>query len=183
MITTPIKKTYQDYIELPDEFRSELIEGELLMTPSPIPFHQKVLFRLAKILAEHVAVESLGEVYISPLDVVLSNQDVVQPDILFISQTTKQIVTDVNIKGVPDLIVEVISPSSKERDRFIKKALYLKFGVSEYWLVDLEKRCVEILSLADNEYKLIGIFLPEDSLSTPLFPGLNLSVDSLFKAD
>lgn len=180
MLTTPIKKTYQDYRKLPDENRYELIEGELLMTPSPIRFHQKVAHRVNESISNYVAQNELGEVYFAPLDVVLSDHDVVQPDLLFVSHQRKAILKDENIQGAPDLIVEITSPASRERDRFIKKGLYTRYGVQEYWLVDLEKECVEVLSLEKTEYRLIGIFFKEDRLSSPLFPGLNLSVGSLF---
>lgn len=180
MLTTPIKKTYQDFCKLPDESRHELIEGEFLMTPSPNRFHQEVAHRLNEAISRYVSDHGLGKVYFAPLDVVLSDHNVVQPDLLFVSDRRKEILKDDNIQGAPDLVVEITSPASRERDRFIKKGLYTRYGVQEYWLVDLEKECVEVLSLEKTEYRLIGIFFKEDRLSSPLFGGLNLSVGSLF---
>ena len=180
MLTTPIKKTYQDYRELPDENRYELIEGEILMTPSPSLFHQKVAHRLNQSISNHVARNNSGDVYFAPLDVVLSEHNVVQPDILFVSNKRKAILKEENIQGPPDLVVEITSRASLERDRLIKKALYARYGVQEYWLVDLEKGCIEVLSLKNSDYQLIGIFFSEDFLSTPLFPDFNLPVGPIF---
>lgn len=183
MITTPIKKSYQDYMQLTDDRRYELIEGELLMTPSPAPIHQRVAHRLNHKISQYVDQHRPGEVYFAPLDVVLSNYNVVQPDILYISNARKGIIEDKNIQGPPDLAVEIISPYSIERDRLIKKDLYARYGVQEFWLVDFEKKCIEVLTLKENRYELVGIFFSEDQLSTPLFPSLNLSVGPIFERD
>ncbi len=181
MQTTPLKATYQDYCKLPDESRYELIEGELLMIPSPNRFHQEVAHRLNEAISRYVSDHGLGKVYFAPLDVVLSDHDVVQPDLLFVSHRRKEILKDENIQGAPDLVVEITSPSSRERDRLIKKGLYARYGVQEYWLVDLERRSIEVLSLKDAEYGLVGIFSQEDLLSTSIFPGLNLPVGTVFE--
>lgn len=181
MQTTPLKATYQDYCKLPDESRYELIEGELLMTPSPNRFHQEVAHRLNEAVSRYVSDRRLGKVYFAPLDVVLSDHDVVQPDLLFVSHSRKEILKDENIQGAPDLVIEITSPSSRERDRLIKKSLYARYRVQEYWLVDLEKRSIEILSLKEAEYGLAGIFFQEDLLSTPILPGLSLSVRTVFE--
>ncbi len=181
MLTTPIKKTYRDYCELPEENRYELIEGEILMTPSPSLLHQEAAHRLNESISSHVARNNLGKVYFAPLDVVLSEYNVVQPDILFVSNDRKAILKEENIQGAPDLIVEITSPASRERDRLIKKNLYTRHGVKEYWMVDLEKKCIEVLSLRNTEYYLIGIFFKEDHLSTRLFPDIKLPVSPIFE--
>lgn len=182
MVTVPVRTTYQDLCELlPDETRCELIEGELLMSPSPSRFHQDAIQRLNEPLLKHVKQNNLGVVYFAPLDVVLSDYDVVQPDILFVSNLRRDILKDKNIQGAPDLAVEIISPGSRERDRLIKKGLYARYGVQEYWLVDLEKKAIEVLSLKKGAYQLVAIFSAEDTLSTPLFPTLALPVGSVFE--
>lgn len=113
----------------------------------------------------------------------MSEYDVVQPDLFFVSRSRKEILKDENVQGAPDLVVEITSSSSRERDRLIKKGLYARYGVQEYWLVDLEGRSVEVLSLKKTEYHLVGIFLEADLLSTPLFSNLQLPVGPLFKRE
>ncbi len=183
MVTVPVRTTYQDLSELPDETRCELIEGELLMSPSPSRFHQDVIQRLNEHLLRYVKQNNLGVVYFAPLDVVLSDYDVVQPDILFVSHRHREILKDKNIEGAPDLAVEIVSPGSRERDRLIKKGLYARYGVQEYWLVDLDKKSVEVLSLKEGEYQLVAIFSEEDALSTPLFPTMAAPVYSVFDGE
>lgn len=133
-----IKFTYEHYCQLPEGDRYELIEGELLLTPSPTVRHQRVAATMQEALRTFVKANDLGSVFYAPLDVVLSDENVVQPDILFISKERDNIIKEENIQGPPDLVVEIISPSTAERDRSLKKALYGKFGVREYWIVDPE---------------------------------------------
>ena len=122
----------------------------------------------------------LGEVYFAPLDVILSDETVVQPDLLFVSKERSEILGKW-VHGAPDLVVEIISPDSKERDRLIKKALYEKHKVKEYWMVDLERQCIEVHVLRGEPFELFGIFFKEDLLScTPLFPDLQMPVASVF---
>ena len=179
MLKTPIKATYQDYLKLPEDSRYELIEGKLLMTPSPFLRHQSVIAKLYKYLSQYVDANNLGKIYFAPLDVILSNETVVQPDILFVSHQRSSILRDW-VHGAPDMIVEIISQGSKERDRLIKKSLYEKHGVQEYWMVDLEREFVEALVLKESSYELLGIFMKEDTLSSPIFQDLKLSVASIF---
>jgi len=181
MLTTRIKMTYNDYAMLPDEQRYELIDGELLMTPSPTTPHQRVLRELYDRLSNYINKNDLGEVFFAPLDVLLSDYDVVQPDLLFISKSRKSIIQEKNIQGPPDLVVEIVSPTHRDRDQFVKKDLYARYGVQEYWLVDLQKRWIEVLKLAENKYELVGIFSEADTLSTPLLSELNLKVSGLFR--
>ena len=134
---TKKKYTYQDYLELPDDGnRYEIIEGELVMPPAPYTIHQDICRNIATELTIYTRKMKLGKIYFAPTDVVLSDINVVQPDILFISNENLQIITEKNIKGVPDLIVEIISPSTEYYDLFVKKETYEKSGVKEYWLVD-----------------------------------------------
>lgn len=150
------------------------------MTPSPSTLHQRVAHRLNQHISEYVSKNLSGEIFFAPLDVVLSEHDVVLPDLLYISGTRKGIVHHENIQGVPDLIIEITSPSSIERDRLIKKELYARFGVQEYWLVDLKEKHVEVLTLNEGRYDLVAVFFEQDTLSTPLFPGLALSLSHIF---
>lgn len=180
MKTAYEKKTYPDYLKLPEEKRYELIDGKLLKVPAPLTVHQRVSLRLAEKLADHVRKNNLGEIFYAPVDVVLSQHDVVQPDLLFIAAHRKQIITETNVQGAPDVAIEIISPASVDRDRFVKKALYLKHKTLEYWLVDPDKGCIEVLTFENNEYRLLGIFSDGDILNSPIFPSLDLDVRSIF---
>ena len=121
MINRNVRYTYRDYINLPEseEKRYELIDGELYMVPSPTPMHQDFVFSVSKVLDDFVQRHDLGKVYLTPLDVVLSDEDVLQPDIMFVSSARQGIVTEQNIRGAPDLVVEVLSPGTADRDRTI----------------------------------------------------------------
>ncbi len=175
-----VKFTYQDYRSTSDDERYELIDGELIrMAPAPNTQHQRLVLRISKFIDEFVAVEGLGEVFVSPVDVVLSDSDVVQPDLLFVSNERAYLVTELNIRGAPDLVVEIISPSSSGRDRNVKRALYARYGVGEYWLVDPEPGTVTVLLLADQGYELVGIYGEGQELTSPTLPGLTLNLDDI----
>ena len=181
MLTTRIKMTYNDYAKLPDEQRYELIDGELLITLSATTPHQRASRNLYDRLSDYINKNDLGEIFFAPLDVLLSDHDVVQPDLLFVSKSRKSIIHEKNIQGPPDLVVEIVSPTHRERDHFVKKDLYARYGVQEYWLVDLQKKWIEVLKLAENKYELVGIFSGLDTLSTPLLSELNLEVSGVFR--
>lgn len=144
---TSLRYNYQDYLQLPEDTRCEIIDGDLFMVPSPNEGHQRILANLFHILSHYVRQNKLGRVYFAPLDVLFSEEDIVQPDIIFVSHENKGIITKDNIKGVPDLIIEVLSPSSGHRDMGIKKKLYARNGVREYWIVDPEHETVDVLLL------------------------------------
>lgn len=181
-INPNVRYTYQDYINLPESENKqyELIDGELYMAPSPTPKHQRGKGNLFRILSDHVEANDLGVVYDAPLDVVLSNEDVLQPDIMFISKKRLGIVTEQNIQGAPDLVIEVLSPGTASRDRTIKRARYARFGVREYWLVDLVSRTIEVLRASREGFETIRIYSEGMSLESPLLPGLQIDVASIF---
>ena len=130
------KLTYEDYRKTPDDERWELLNGELIMPPSPTIAHQRVSRRLERRLDTFVEERGLGEVFYAPCDVVLSDVNVVQPDLLFVSTEQAHIITRENIRGAPDLVVEILSPSTASRDWRDKLDLYAEHGVKEYWVVD-----------------------------------------------
>lgn len=175
-----IKFTYEDYRLLPEEKRCELIEGEFYMVPSPSYSHQTISKALFLALNDFVNTHSLGQVLYAPLDVVLSDEDVVQPDILFISKERTRIITEENIRGAPDLVVEILSPGTAERDLTLKRKLYAKFGVREYWLVDPEHETIEVLSLSARGYNKAGSYDIEKTLQSPLLKGLSLAIKRIF---
>src|SRR5665213_1096844 len=126
--------TYAEMLEkLPETNQpTELWNGELIVSAAPYCNHQKIVLNIARRMIDHVEREKLGEVYVSPIDVILTERRVVQPDVVFVSKANAGIVQD-RIRGVPDLTVEVISEGSWRRDRIDKKELYAQFGVKEYW--------------------------------------------------
>lgn len=173
------RKTTKDFLALPEGTRAELIDGEILMSPSPRFRHQRVAFRLARMLAEYVESNGLGEVIPAPFDVHLPGGDIVEPDVVFVSAANRSMLRDW-IHGTPDLVVEVHSPDSMERDRVTKRELYARNGVREYWMVDSDRRVIEVLTLQANAYALAGQFGVHDTLSSRTFPKLALSVKDVF---
>ncbi|MFH1562352.1 MAG: Uma2 family endonuclease, partial [Nitrospirota bacterium] len=151
--------TYQDYIHFPDNGKQyQIIDGEVYMSPAPIPYHQRVSRELNNILNEFVKKNKLGEVFFAPCDVLLSDINVVQPDIFFISTEKLAIIQDKYIKGAPDLVIEISSPYTKKTDKLQKKRLYEIYKVAEYWLVDVDTKTLEVFSLKGNSYKTMGIY-------------------------
>ena len=140
MLNPRIKFTYTDYLLLPEGDRRELIEGDFYMVPSPSFRHQSISRDISTPLWDYVRTNGLGVVVWAPMDVVLTQESVVQPDILFISNERREIITDNNISGAPDLVVEILSPSTADRDRELKLRLYARHGVREYWIVDPDER-------------------------------------------
>ncbi len=184
---TPRRSNQKDRLWTFDEMLAELDEtnqptelwdGELIMAPAPTPHHQDVVFRLARAMTNFVELRKLGKVYVSPLDVVLTQRRVVQPDIIYISREHSAILRD-RIRGVPDLLVEVISPGSWRRDRVDKKALYEQHGVKEYWTVDLEAETIDVWTLEEGSYTLLGRSGRGDIARSQLLPGLEVAVDQV----
>jgi Uma2 family endonuclease len=179
--TTEKKKyTYADYLKTPDDERYELIEGELLMTPSPVMRHQRISRKMLIALDNHVTDNDLGEVFDAPSDVYLDNENVVQPDILFVSKERIDIIGEKNIQGSPDLVIEIISESTAYRDLVQKKKLYVRFGVKEYWIVIPEESSVDIFTLKDNAFVLHKSYGKEDILQSPLLKKLKIELKKIF---
>ena len=157
-VASKIKLTYEDYRNAPESEREryELYEGELLMVPSPNEYHQRILGNLGFILRTFVKEHGLGSVYFAPLDVVLSDDTVLQPDILFIGKEQAHIIAEEGIRGAPDLVIEILSAATTKRDRTYKKALYARYGVKEYWLVDSAAKTIEVLVLRETGYEVAG---------------------------
>ena len=184
MVTTTklrTKLTYEDYRNTPDDERYELIDGELIMSPSPREAHQRTHGNIGTRLYIFVERRNLGRVYFAPFDVVLSDTDVVQPDLLFVSRERLHIITEDNIQGAPDLAVEILSPSTSARDRGYKRDLYAKHGVKEYWQVDTDAKRITVLSLnADGDYDVVAVYGVGQTLASPLLPGFALNLDEIF---
>ena len=163
--------TYEDYCLLPnDGKRYEIIDGELLVTPSPRRAHQKVVGNLFYYLTDFAKENQLGEVYVAPFDVVFSRYDVVEPDILYVSSARRSVITEKNVQGAPDLAVEVLSESTADIDRNTKLKLYARFGVKEYWIIDPEECSAEVYRRSEEGLELAATLQADDSLTSPLFP-------------
>ena len=182
-VNTNIKFSYRDYRSLPesDTKRYELIEGELIAVPSPSTYHQRIAGNLEYILREFVQTSNLGYIYDAPCDVVLSEENVLQPDILFITRERSQIITKENIQGSPDLVIEILCPSTAERDRTHKRTLYARYGVREYWIVDPDERTVEIMTLREEGSEAVGVYQGEARVESPLLSGLMIDLKRIFQ--
>ncbi|MEA2600432.1 MAG: hypothetical protein QOF89_1424 [Acidobacteriota bacterium] len=179
------KLTYDDYVLIPDDGkRHEILDGEHHVSPSPSPFHQRLVARLFRWLDGFVFPRGLGEILFAPLDVVLSWNDVVQPDLLYISRERAEISTEKNIQGAPDLVVEVLSERTRHLDEGTKLRRYDQLGVEEYWIVNGFQRTVTVCRRIDGDFRR----LPElsaaagDILTPPLLPGLAIPLAELFAA-
>ena len=175
-----IKFTYQDYINTPDDKRYELIDGELILAPAPRRDHQTVEVRLGSRLHLFVDENELGVVYFAPRDVVFSDTNIVQPDLLFISNERMHIDTEAEVWGGPDLVVEILSPSTEARDRTVKRALYARHGVNEYWLVDPDARTIAVFLLGEQGFEPVATYGEGDTLVSPTLPGFSILVDEVF---
>ena len=173
--------TYDDYLVLTNsDKRYEVIEGEISVTPAPSPRHQEIQADLCARMVPHVREQQLGKVYISPIDVVLSMVDIVQPDILFVAKDRMHIVAKRNIVGIPNLIAEILSPSSVQRDRVEKVDLYQRFGLPEYWIVDPDSETVELYLSAANRLEKVETLKTGEKLRSRQIPGLVLELTELF---
>ena len=176
------KLTYEDYAKTPDDERWELLDGELIMSAAPSVPHQIVIALLGAQLVFFVRDRDLGLVCFAPIDVVLSDTDVVQPDIIFVSREREHIITHANIQGAPDLVVEILSPSTAQRDRTVKRRLYAEHGVKEYWQVEPEAQMVTVLLLRDGVFEEAGSYGKGQSLSSPTLEGFTISLEEIFPA-
>lgn len=179
-----VKFTYEDYLLFPDDGkRHELIDGDHYMTPAPTTKHQKVSINLSALMHAYAHRTKIGHVFAAPTDVVLSNLDVVQPDLLFVSAARAPIVTDKNIQGPPDLVVEIVSETTRRTDEVIKRKLYERYGAKEYWIVDPELETVKVYRMTEKGYVRVAELAREAGgvLSTPLLAGLELSLPAIFE--
>lgn len=179
---TPAQRlwTYDEMVaELPEtNLPMELWDGEIVMSPTPTPSHQTIVGSFYRALDGFVRDNKAGRVFPSPLDVVLSEHRVVQPDVFFVSNANKEIIQD-RIRGVPDLVVEVISQGSWKRDRVEKKALYEQVGIAEYWIIDPESRSVEVFALAKGVYQLHSRAVDSEIAESRLLAGFKASFGQL----
>jgi len=178
-----IRFSYDDYQTLPEGARYELLEGDLIMSPAPTTLHQRILLNLAFFFASHCRQTNLGEIFFSPIDVVFGSGDereVVQPDLIFIASTRQQIITPKEIQGAPDLIVEILSPATAERDRIYKRHLYGRYGVREYWIVDPDDKTVDVYSLGERGLTLVQAYRTPLKARSAVLSGLEIALADVF---
>ncbi len=174
------KLDWKDYEELPEDGkRYEILNGDLFVSPSPSVNHQRIVGRLYRLLFAALEATGKGEVFLSPLDVRLSRFDIVQPDLVFISNERLGIVGD-KIIGAPDMAVEVLSKSTRNRDRGVKHRRYAKTGVSMYWLVDPFKKLLEVSQLDGKTYRSVAVTCAPHTYESREFPGLRVDLAALF---
>ena len=174
--------TYDDYVCLPDDGKTyEILEGELQVMPAPVPKHQDVSGSMQWILQTYVRREGAGKVYDAPIDVVPDEHNVVQPDILFISTSRLDIIGEKNIQGMPDLIVEILSPSTRRKDRVQKLNMYTRHGLAHYWILDPEQETLEAFELEGSTYRLVEALSGKASFEPRLFPGLTIDLAEVWE--
>ncbi len=175
------KMNYDRYCLLPDDgYQYEVFDGELVMTPAPIPKHQQIVVRLTTALEKFVEENKLGQVYVAPVDVVFNQLTILQPDVLYVRENRLHIVGEEAIEGAPDLAVEVLSRSTLRKDRVRKLAFYSEFVVLEYWIVDPINKCIELYERKGEDLKLSQIFSAEEILESVVLPGFRLPIARVF---
>lgn len=177
----PNKYTYNDYLLIDDDKRYEIIRGGLIMVPAPFTSHQRVLENLGFIISKCVREKDSGKVFYAPTDVVLAEDVVVQPDILFINKERLDIIEEAAIMGSPDLIVEIVSPSSASYDTVEKRDIYEEYGVKEYWLVFPQEKAIEVLTLWDSIFKEFCKGRKTGVVLSKIIDGLGVDLKDVFK--
>ena len=185
MATTVKRLTYDDLESITQERegdRHEIIDGELVVTPAPIPNHESITMNIIWALSQVARENKLGRLYTAPIDVRFSPDNVHMPDIIFIARERRRIVGAKVVEEAPDLVVEILSPGTRRRDQGVKRELYARFGVREYWIVDPDEPSVTVLVLTDGEY--VPLPVGEDgTIRSNVFPGLDLTVEAVFAVD
>ncbi|RMF85647.1 MAG: Uma2 family endonuclease [Nitrospinota bacterium] len=173
--------TYREYARLPEGAPYQLIGGKLVMTPSPSPYHQRVSKRLEFFLYDFVEKQHhLGEIFDAPIDVYFEETEVYQPDIIFISQERQNIIGEQKIEGAPDLIIEVLSPSTAYYDLKHKMRVYARHGVKEYWIVDPLERGIEVFENKNGEFFLFSQATNRGEVVSKLLTGFRVMVEDIF---
>jgi Uma2 family endonuclease len=180
-----VKLTYEDFLLFPEDGkRHELIDGEHYVTPSPNLRHQRISGRLYLLIGNWLEAHPIGRLYYAPLDVLFSNHDIVEPDLLYVSNARAEsaLANGKHVTGAPDLVIEIGSPSTRRRDETIKRRLYERFGVVEYWIVDPDIDTIRVYRATDGRFGRAVELSAEagDVLTTPLFDGLDVPVARVF---
>jgi len=179
---TSTKMTYEDLLLLPEDgLRHEIIDGEHYVNASPVTKHQRVSYNLIVEIGIYLRQHPVGRLYHAPLDIVFSPYDVVEPDLLFITNEHEKIITTKNIQGAPDLLVEILSESNRKYDEVTKRALYERTGVGEYWIIDPARDTVRVFRRnVAGRYEIAANLSRDETLTSPLFPTLEIQLDEIF---
>ena len=178
----PRRWTYEDYCAIPDDgYRYEVIGGQLYVAPAPNRPHQRAALQLATILNVFVQEHDLGEVDVAPFDVMLSSNNVLQPDIIYVRKERMDIFTNAGAPGSPDLVIEILSPSTAARDRSKKRDAYAAHGIPNSWILSAPAQSLEAYELRDGIYVLVQRLTDDETFSPALFPGLSFSVGPLWR--
>jgi len=180
MERTKRRYTYEDYAKLPEGAPYQLIGGELVMTPSPVPYHQIVSRRIEFELLKFVEERRLGEVIYAPIDVYLSETETYQPDIIFISKERLNIIGEKKIEGAPDLVIEILSESTAYYDLRHKKRVYEASGVREYWIVDPMEKGIEVYENMNGEFKVFSKAIEKGRVNSKLLQGFGVELERVF---
>jgi Uma2 family endonuclease len=179
-----VKFTYDDFLNFPnDGRRHEIIGGEHVVTPSPNTRHQTISLNLTVAIRNYLVHHPSGAVFAAPFDVVLSDRDVVEPDLMYISRERAGVLTEQHVRGAPDLVVEILSPGTRKTDEITKRKLYERYGVAEYWVVDPELESIKIYRHADEHTFTRAAELSAesgDAVTTPLLPGFSVPLSTVF---
>jgi len=182
--TPSVKFTYEDFLHFPDDGkRHELIDGEHYVTPSPNTKHQRIVGHLYFALVAYLRNSRAGEAFVAPFDVVFSDLDIVEPDLLYISRERSTVLTDKHVRGAPDLVVEILSPGTRTTDEVTKRRLYERFGVSEYWVIDPELDTIAVYRRVQDAFVRVAELSAAhaDLLTTPLLPGFSVTLAEVFE--
>ncbi len=171
--------SYEEYYNILDDKSYEVISGELIMVPAPDLEHQRISRKLEIKLSLHIEKNNWGEIFDAPIDVILDNQNVVQPDIVFVSKENSKMLEKRGIFGSPDMIVEIISPSSVKRDRYDKFIVYETFKIKEYWLIDPANKTIEIFILENDKYRLFCFAGTDEKAISNLIQNFEINVNEL----
>jgi Uma2 family endonuclease len=181
-----VKLTYDDFVQFPDDgLRHELIDGEHYVTPSPNTKHQSVSINLTVVIGSWLERNPIGRLFHAPFDVVFSKYDVVEPDLLYLSNArAADALTPLHVRGVPELVIEIGSPGTRKKDETVKRRLYERTGVSEYWVVDPEIDTIRVYGReADGFARVVELSAEAgDVLTTPLLPGLEIPLSRVFRS-
>ena len=176
-----IRLTYEDYRDTPEDARYELIDGELILAAAPLMTHQRLQSRLGSRMEIFAEYTDSGKVFFSSTDVVLSETDVVQPDLIFISKERAHIIAEEAVFGAPDLVIEILSPSTAARDMGYKRDLYERHGVKEYWMADVDSVWIRVLRLnAAGFFEVVGTYGEGDSFTSSVLAGFTVNVSEVF---
>ena len=171
---------YSSDVIFEEEKPHQIIGGEIVMTPSPSPFHQDIILNLAEKLRPYIRSQKLGKLLLSPLDIFFNEAEVYQPDLAFVNQSRIEAVQKEKIDTLPDLVVEVLSPSNAYYDLTHKKTIYAQCGVAEYWIIDPIAETIEILVNENGLYRTEALLRSPGMLESATFPGFRMTVEEVF---